>query len=90
MTLSKKNQLSMEDRIMTTPKEGFLSEAKEQLAKQARKIFKGYVYLCAIKGAEKILIEMPLKGLHKTCEIYGLDKDRHIPDIKKDRKIYKH
>lgn len=75
---------------MTITAEGILNEAKEQVAKQAIKIVKGYAYLCAIKSTEKLLIEMPLRSLHKTCEIYGLDKDKHIPDIKQDRKIYKY
>lgn len=68
----------------------FMGQAKEQLAKQAIKIVKGYAFLLAIKSTEKLLIELPLRSLHKTCEIYGLDKDKHIPNIKQERKIYKY
>lgn len=70
--------------------DGFFEEAKEQLTKQAVKIVTGYAFLCAIKGTEKLLIELPLRSLHKTCETYGLDKEKYIPDIKQERKTYKY
>ena len=68
----------------------FISQAKDQVARQAVKIVKGYAFLLAIKSTEKLLIELPLRSLHKTCEIYGLDKEKHIPNIKQERKIYKY
>lgn len=75
---------------MTAFIDDFIGEAKDQVAKQAIKIVKGYAFLCAIKSTEKLLIELPLRGLHKTCELYGLDKEKHIPNIKQERKIYKY
>lgn len=68
----------------------FIGQAKDQVARQAVKIVKGYAFLLAIKSTEKLLIELPLRSLHKTCEIYGLDKEKHIPNIKQERKIYKY
>lgn len=68
----------------------FMEQTRQQVAKQAVKIIKGYAFLLAIKSTEKLLIELPLRSLHKTCELYGLDKEKHIPNIKQERKIYKY